>query len=77
MAVRHQAKVALGAPGRPGHVESAIPLAVKPSSSVEKDPVAVVLREFVLLRRELQVWDPSFISIEAVVKSTLNKTTNT
>jgi hypothetical protein len=54
--------VALGVSGRPGRVESAIRLAVKSSSSVEKDPVAVRLQEFVLLRHELQIWDRGFIS---------------
>lgn len=73
MAAKRLAMVALGVPGRPGRVGSAIPLAVKPSSSVGKDPVVVGLRGFVLLRRELQIWDPSFISIVATVKSTVTK----
>lgn len=70
MAAKRLAMVVLGVPGRPGRVESAIPLAVKSSSSVEKDPVAAVLQEFVSLRHELQTWDPSFISSVVTTNST-------
>lgn len=55
MAAKYLAMVAPGVPGRPGRVESAIPLAVESSSFVEKDHVGVGLQEFVSLMLELQI----------------------
>jgi hypothetical protein len=65
--------VALGVPGRLGRVESATPLAAKSSSSVRKGHIVAGLREFVSLRRELQIWHPTFISSVETVNSTLTK----
>lgn len=65
--------VALGVLGRRGRVEFAIPLAVKSSSSVEKDHAGVRFQEFVSSKHELQIWNTSFISSVATVNSTLTK----
>lgn len=55
MAAKYLAMVDPGVLGRPGRVESAIPLAVRLSSSVKKDHVGVGLQEFVSLMHELQI----------------------
>lgn len=65
--------VTLGVPGRPGRVESAIPLAAKSSSSVKKGHIVAGFREFVSLRRELQIWHQGFISSVATVNNTPTK----